>query len=813
MQTFDDENTTKGPDDKRILAKQPGRLWRAFLKTKTTPSPDGERPVWGKILHYFEQEAAYGHLFLWVPVLIILGVVFNLQRPDNISNLAVIGVLSLLFFLLLWATFIGQFARRVLIAALCFFSGVLLANLEHERRDILLDQDVTTDIEGIILSHQLDENNISRYQIEITQTKDPKIRRPPLNVQLVARARHEILQIGTRVEGRARLTRPSGPVFPGGYDFAFHAFTQEIGAYGYFMGTPKALAPFPERKLSVFDEVKLSINALRAHISYRIKRYLDGDQGAIASALTVADRKSISKDTVTALRDAGLAHILAISGLHMVLAAGTLFVTIRMSLLAFPAIEQSLAIKKIAAMGAMITATSYLVLSGAPISAQRAWIMLMIMLGAILADRPALTLRNVAIAAILIVIISPSAVLLPGFQMSFAAAAALVSIYSGWATFKDQHTISFSQDADKSKQVLLGGRIFKPLKAGLLSLSHIMIALALTAFIAGLASGIFAIQHFYKIASFGVLANVLAMPLVTFLIMPLALLSLLLMPLGLEAWPLWLLGISITWVIDVANFVSGLGGTIAIGYPDALASALSMAGFVTLICLKTPIRFIGLLAVIIGLILHLMHEPERPDILISENGRLVGVILDKTVLVNRQRPSQFVIDQWEGAYLIKHIPSQSTLSRQDAKSILSDTTHNIWTILDAQMPQFGRQTFQCLDANFCYFETEQLKILTIGRYDYLPFACKNVDLLIVSLRLNKRRLDCDNGPKHIVDQNQLRRTGALAIKIDPSHVSPGADLLIDTAIAGKVRPWTLQRYYDWRSRTYQLPTGEIIRVQ
>lgn len=239
-------------------------------------------------------------------------------------------------------------------------------------------------------------------------------------------------------------------------------------------------------------------------VSERVRRTVPGDSGALIAALSVADRKAISTQTVENLRTSGLAHILAISRVHMALAGGVFFLFLRKLASLFPFLVERWAIKKIASLGAIGVATIYLALSGAGIVTQRAWLMMVILLGAVFFNRQALTMRNVALAAILIIIVSPFAVLSPGFQMSFAATAALIAAYSAWKP----------NPGRKTKRMI--GLIDLEGRAG--RILRFFGGLVMTSLIAGLASGLFAAYHFNQIATFGLFANLMAMPIVTFVV-------------------------------------------------------------------------------------------------------------------------------------------------------------------------------------------------------------------------------------------------------------------------------------------------------
>jgi competence protein ComEC len=381
------------------------------------------------------------------------------------------------------ATVCGLFAAM--------FVGALAAEYETRRGPVLLDSDVTTRVTGVVEARELDAEGRVRYLLRLTATSDPEIRRPPPRVRLVARAAHNPAPVGAVIAGRARLSSPSGPVLPGGYDFAFRAFVDGIGAHGFFFKAPEQLAA-AEADGGLASRFRLNLREVREGIAQRIRSVLPGDAGGIAAALTVSDRRGITEPTVEALRATGLAHILAISGLHMALAAGILYVGLRLIMAGFPILVEGWPVKKIAAAGAMVTATAYLLISGGSVPTQRAWVMLSIMLVAVILDRPALTMRNVALAAIVIIVISPSAVVGPGFQMSFAATAALIAAYAAlsrrWSNGK--------RTAGSASRLPIAPDWLKwLLKAAF--------GLAITSLVAGLSTGLFSAYHFHRVAGNG----------------------------------------------------------------------------------------------------------------------------------------------------------------------------------------------------------------------------------------------------------------------------------------------------------------------
>ncbi len=247
------------------------------------------------------------------------------------------------------------------------------------------------------------------------------------------------------------------------------------------------------------------------------------------------------------MRASGLGHVLSISGLHMALVAGSVFWLIRALLALSPRLALTRPIKKWAAAGALAAATFYLTISGSNVATQRSYVMLAVILCAVMIDRRAITLRNVAIAALIVLILEPESLLTASFQMSFAATLALVAGYEALRDRADR-TLSLANLADRG----LAGRLWFS--------AH---GLFLTSLIAALATTPFAIYHFQRAAPLALLANLAAMPVVGLLVMPAALFAVILMPLGLESLALVPMSWGIDWFVRVGEVVAewsaGLG--------------------------------------------------------------------------------------------------------------------------------------------------------------------------------------------------------------------------------------------------------------
>ena len=248
----------------------------------------------------------------------------------------------------------------------------------------------------------------------------------PARVRVSIRAATDVLVPGSWIHLTAILMPPPGPAAPGGYDFGRAAFFDRIGAVGFAYGRATSIAP--TRNETFGERVATSVALLRWRMTERIQAALPGSTGGIASALITGDRGSISDEDEAALRDAGLAHVLAIAGLHMALVGLGLFWVVRAVLAAIPVIALNYPIKKWAAFAALGGATFYLIVSGAATPATRAYVMLSTMLTAILMDRPALSMRSVALASLVLLLLRPESLIEPGFQMSFAAVVGLIAV-------------------------------------------------------------------------------------------------------------------------------------------------------------------------------------------------------------------------------------------------------------------------------------------------------------------------------------------------------------------------------------------------
>jgi len=348
----------------------------------------------------------------------------------------------------------------------------------------------------------------------------------------------------------------------------------------------------------------------------------------VAAALVTGKRGLITEETNAALRAAGIYHIVSISGLHMVLAAGTIFWFTRAGLALLPGLALGWPIKKIAALAAIIGALCYCIFSGAQVATIRAVIMTGVMLGAVLFDRPALSMRNLAIAAILVLAWQPETLLGPSFQMSFSAVAGLIA-GAEWM---------WRREAKPGPPMDAFARI-RRLVAGF------MLGILTTTIIATIATGPFAAYHFQIANPYGLVGNALALPIVSLVVMPAGVAGMLLIGFGLDP-PAWqVMGMGIARVLEVAHFVEGFAGAnVPVAAFSALALSLLVAALLMATLFVSSLKRLALVPAVIGLWLAL--NPDRADLYVDRDGAGAAIRSEDGRLVVLGSPSAFVTAQW-----------------------------------------------------------------------------------------------------------------------------------------------------------------------
>ncbi|MGK6313787.1 ComEC/Rec2 family competence protein [Neorhizobium sp. DT-125] len=767
------------------------------------------RRFWRNSPAMLAEEAAHGHAFLFVPVLVGAGAACWFALPRDPAFWPFFLAFCIFAALAVVTRHRAGGMRFLPLGMALFLGGMMLAELEAWRRDtVVLDSPVTTALAGVVERREVDADGRWRYVVRVERTADPEVKRPPERVSLLARARHEPAETGETIGGRVRISPPSGPALPGLNDFAFSSYFDGIGAVGFFYGAPKREAgPAPPR--AWFAEVESRLFDLRSAIATRIREAVPGDAGAFAAAIVTDERRAISEETTEALRLSGLAHIVAISGLNMALAAGIFFVGVRTALSFFTGFAQAYPVKKIAAFGALLMATAYYLISGFGVSAERAYIMMAVMLVAVFFDRPSISLRNVALSALVIIAISPSEILGPSFQMSFAATAALVAGYALWkhrAEKRDPEPLPFRH----------------PAVTPVLASWNFAAGIFVTSLIGGISTAIFSVEHFHRIATYGLAANLAAMPVISFVVMPMGLIGMLLMPFGLDAPFLKLMGLGLEAVIAIAKHVAAWGGDVGIGRQHPGFLAVATAGFLLLTLLRTRLRLVGIPFLAAALLLSWQERSKPlPDLLVSEDGTMVALVNGENVAANRSRPPDFIYGQWKRALLIgdpvkpemspprdrsPDAESSGTKSPDAGAAERRDLTAEEIETARARIREAPAGHFICTPRIWCATRTAAgVIVASVEDGRYAGAACDAADLVIAP----RARFDRCRSGALMINGDTLRRTGALEVFLNGAREI--RHWRIHAAMAGRDRPWTRHRHYDWRSQTFNSALPEALR--
>ena len=510
-----------------------------------------------------------GRLFLWLPVFLGLGIGCYFSLPRELEFGEVFGVLAVfvLCALVLWV-FFRQLAIPVMIVAIA--SGFALAKIRTEivRAPIIAKVKGSYWVEGQVEKLVLLPGGKKRLVlVDLTISRVARDL-TPARIRILSRIKGKPPLIGSRIKVKAVLRPPPGPVRPQGFDFARQVWFSQLGAVGFAIskielaGEQSAMGP------------GAGIERVRQMVAAKIRAVISGPGADVAVALIVGEKGSIDKDVLASIRAAGLAHMLAISGMHMALVSGTTYWVLRALLALSSTLALLFDVRKIAAVLAIGVAGGYLLLSGMSISTLRAFIMVTIMFVAIVLGRRALSLRNVSVAALLILVFRPESLLEVGFQMSFASVIALVSFYE-----------AFVYKEHKERSELAVVRAIDRFVSGLKGIF-------LTTFVAGMAVAPIAIYHFHHVTTYSVVGNVLAMPVLTILVMPMALVGLVAMVFDLHALPLYLMGQGNSVIIEIAQMVAGFtDARVNVGTISLSAFLTILAGGLWLCLWKSSYRF------------------------------------------------------------------------------------------------------------------------------------------------------------------------------------------------------------------------------
>lgn len=664
------------------------------------------------MINFFDERHNW---FLWVPVLFGIGICSYFALPKEPSIW--VGINALVFSSsLLIATRKQPFFFLIILTFFIIVAGFANANWRAIRQasPVIPKLEEPVSIIGTVTEV---EHLPSGKRIFVTPKKIRNVspEDTPKRIRLTVRTEDNGAKPGDLVSIFGMLSPPPIPVYPGAYDFARISYFNQIGAIGY------SLAPI--RILETGDAHSFStlLATIRKTIADRILEDIGKENGSIAAALLVGESGAISKDVYKDIRAAGLAHLLAISGLHLSLVVGIFYLFSRRLFALSETLTLHFNIKKWAAICGLFGSLSYLFLAGMPIPAQRASIMAGMVLLAILIDRNPTPMRCVAWAALIILVFEPESILSPSFQMSFAAVIALISGYRALAALMRYWGESLPEHT-RSMYAKLGLYVY-----GIIA----------STVIAGLATLPFSIYHFNNYSAYSILANLVAIPATTFWIMPWGVLALLLFPLHLENLALVPMQWGIGLVIDTAQYIASMPhASSMVPTMPPVALGIVALGMCWLLLWEKKWRLAGIPFIIAGMAT-IFFTP-TPDMVIDQKGKLYAVKNQKKELVfNNNRLAHF--------------------------------TRHIWMQRSGQektIPLSERTGLDC-DSSQCDFETRHTRVSFIHDPTLLSQACKNADIVVNLTYLPK---GCWNG-SYAITRKELIEKGTHAIWIeDKQHV-------------------------------------------
>jgi competence protein ComEC len=433
---------------------------------------------------------------------------------------------------------------------------------------------------------------------------------------------NQVVPPGSAISLLAFVSPPPAPASPGAYDFARDAYFAGVGGVGFTRSPIRSveLGPAPWRLRLI-----MAVNAVRWSLARRIVDTMGAETGGMATAMVTGHEVWISQAQVADMRASGLAHILSISGLHMAIVGGFVFALARLIIAAIPWLALRIPGKKVAALLGLAAIGVYLVISGWPPPAQRAAITAAVAFGAILADRRAITLHALAVAALTILLVQPEAACQPGFQMSFAATAALVALAEVWPREIREISAPWWIRAIQSAR------------------GWLIVSIA-ASFVAGAATGPFAMQHFNRVAVYGLVANLAEAPISSLVVMPALAVGAALSALDWGGPFLAVAGWGLKALMVVAHFFATAPGSLLIA-ASAPAAALPIAAFGSLFaCLwRGPMRWLGLP---LALAVSFWPRPAPPDIWIAGDGAAAAIRDERTAVLMRPGARQFAADLW-----------------------------------------------------------------------------------------------------------------------------------------------------------------------
>lgn len=670
----------------------------------------------------------FGHskaIFFWLPMIIIMCISLAFKFRSRIS---IIFFMSALCFVLGW-------------------SAIMLRS--HSVSSPILSKPWVGHIYGRIASiEKLPSRDIVRLKLETDGKQSLPLQ---IRINVPQEKYDEKFTQGSIIRSKVRLLPPAGPAVPGAYDFSQRAWFEGLGATG-----------------SALDEIELieqannsqNIDAVRNNIAQHVREKMPGRAGSIGATLASGDRGAIAMEDAQAMRRSGLAHLLAISGLHVTAIVMMSFFLIAKTLALFPSFALRHKIPIYAASVAAIIAISYTILTGAQVPTIRACIAACLILAALTLGREPFTLRLVAFGALFILLLWPEVLVGPSFQLSFAAVAAIITLHE-----------------TKYMQKLVHRRQESFIKAA----GRFLISLFITGLVIEIILAPIALYHFQKTGVYGALANMIAIPLTTFVIIPSGAIAILMDSIGFGKPFWWVCAQSIEAIIILAHYVSNLPGAIKTTANISSGTyAIIIISAVFMMILQTKARWIAAFPLVIASLFLL--RTSVPDILVTGDGNHLAVINSNDLIKNgnKETNEMLLLRSGAGDY-IRELLNENAGFDGPAANIEN------W-------PNAKCSDDICIISVQYAEQQDPWTILATKSNNFVPAmelaaACRRVDMAF-----SNRYLPYSCKPKRLkIDRRFQQSSGGIAIYLS-------SNIVRNVASEQKHLPWS--QYYEGRQTTY-----------
>ncbi len=569
-----------------------------------------------------------------IPVLFATGIIiyFSFQtEPNKYVTLAVLELLVLLIIILRRFQNVINFLLMLLIAVLGF--AYMQLRTIYLTPKYILDSPQKLYLTGTVKEQYKNENQ--KPVVVLENVKDFYEKYEFAKVKIVLPKRTKNINMGQCVDVVAKISKPNMPIIPNAFQYNRKLFFEKIEATGYSIAHPTEAYSCKNNSISVIEKY-------RKNVSDKIHEILNKKSAGVVEAISIGNRNNIDLKVNENYQKSGLAHFISISGMHMSMLAGIVFMVVRFLMALFPCLSLNYDSRKVASVFSLIFTFLYLLISGFAVPTIRAFVMIAIVLLGIFVGRRAISLKNLSLAAMLILFIMPEAIISPAFCLSFAAVVALIAIYGRYgASFKKKESFAYN-------------------------LMNNFKVVCCTTLVASLATAPFIAYFFNRISLWSVLANVLATPIIALWIMPLLLMAMLFYPFGADYYLWKMLGVGIDWINAIAQYVSSLSYSV-INLPGVNATDLGLfyGGVLLIWLIKTKLRFLGY--AFVGLSLALMFNAQTPDMILSSYSNQIAIKDNdgKYAIWPVGRRNKFFEKVVDNKYEI------SNLNRKDLKKIIN----------------------------------------------------------------------------------------------------------------------------------------------